>query len=136
MCLVFVRLAGWMAVPARSASSKDAGLLVLRQEAEVLRRPHPEPRLDWADRAILAALTGLLQMDQLVIPDTLLGWHRRLVRRDWTYPHRRGRPSVDAKIAVLTEQIGRENPGWGCKRSRTNCSAWAFSLAPPRCGEP
>jgi putative transposase len=58
--LIFVRLAGWMALLARSAASKDAELLVLRQEGAVLRRQNPKPRLDWADRAVLAALARLL----------------------------------------------------------------------------
>ena len=47
--LIFVRLAGWMALLARSAASKDAELLVLRQEVTVLRRQNPRPKLDWAD---------------------------------------------------------------------------------------
>ena len=80
--LVFVRLAGWMALLARSAASKDAELLVLRQEIAVLRRQNPKPKLDWAGRAVLAALARLLprplRMSRLVTPDTLLGWHRRL----------------------------------------------------------
>lgn len=117
--LMFIRLAGWMALLARSAASKDAELLVLRQEVAVLRRQHPRPRLDWADRAILAALTRLLRrplrMGRLVTPDTLLRWHRRLVRWRWTYPHRGGRPPVDARLAVLIEQMARENPAWGYK---------------------
>ena len=81
--LVFVRLTGWMALLARSAASKDAELLVLRQEVAVLRRQNPKPKLDWADRMVIAALARLLprplRMSRLVTPDTLLRWHRRLV---------------------------------------------------------
>jgi putative transposase len=58
--LMFVRLVGWMALLARSSASKDAELLVLREEVAVLRRQNPKPKLDWADRAILAALARLL----------------------------------------------------------------------------
>ena len=58
--LIFVRLTGWMALLARSAASKDAELLVLRQEVAVLRRQKPRPKLDWAGRAMLAALARLL----------------------------------------------------------------------------
>jgi putative transposase len=54
--LMFVRLVGWMVLLARSSTSKDAELLVLRQEVAVLRRQNPKPRMDWADRAALAAL--------------------------------------------------------------------------------
>ena len=58
--LIFVRLTGWMALLARSAASKDAELLVLRHEVAVLRRQNPGPRLDGADRMVLAALARLL----------------------------------------------------------------------------
>ena len=118
--LVFVRLTGWMALLARSAASKDAELLVLRQEVAVLRRQIPKPRLDWADRLVIAALARLLprplRMSRLVTPNTLLKWHRRLVRWRWTYPRREGRTPVDIRLVVLIEQMARENPGWGYKR--------------------
>ena len=118
--LILVRLVGWMALLARSAASKDAELLVLRQEVAVLRRQDPKPKLDWADRIVIAALARLLprplRMSRLVTPDTLLRWHRRLVRWRWTYPRRAGRPPVDAQVAVLIERMARENPGWGYKR--------------------
>ena len=71
---MFIRLAGWMALLARSTASKDAELLVLRQEVAVLRRQNPKPGLDWADRAVLAALIRLLparlRMHRLVTPGT------------------------------------------------------------------
>ena len=116
---MFVRLTGWLALLVRSSASKDAELLVLRQEVAVLRRQNPRPKLDRADRAVLAALVRLLRGPQrsarLVTPGTLLRWHRRLVRWRWTYPHRTGRPPVDAKVAELIGQMARENPGWGYK---------------------
>jgi putative transposase len=118
--LTFVRLVGWMVLLARSTASKDAELPVLRQEVAVLRRQNPKPKLDWADRAVIAALARLLprplRMNRLVTPDTLLRWHRRLVRCRWTYPHRGGRPPVNPQIAAMIEQLARENPRWGYKR--------------------
>jgi hypothetical protein len=118
--LMFVRLVGWMALLARSAAAKDGELLVLRHEVAVLRRQNPKPKVDWADRAILAALGRLLpgsaRMGRLVTPGTLLRWHRRLVRWRWTYPPKGGRPCIDAKVATLIEQMARDNPGWGYKR--------------------
>jgi putative transposase len=118
--LILVRLVGWMALLARSAASKDAELLVLRQEVAVLRRQNPRPKLDWADRAVLAALARLLprplRMNRLVTPDTLVRWHRRLIRWRWTHSHRGGRPPVDPRLAALIEQMARENPGRGDRR--------------------
>jgi len=81
--LIFVQLCGWLVLLARSSASKDAELLVLRHEVAVLRRAHPRPRLDWAERAVLAALTrllpGRLRAHRLVTPGTVLRWHRRLI---------------------------------------------------------
>src|SRR5271165_3600981 len=118
--LIFVRLCSWLVLLGRSSASKDAELLVLRHEVAVLRRTHPRPRLDWADRAVLAALIRLLparvRAHRLVTPGTVLRWHRRLVTRKWTYPHRTGRPPVSAEIAALIERLATENNGWGYQR--------------------
>ena len=118
--LIFVRVCGWLVLLGRSSASKDAELLVLRHEVAVLRRTHPRPRLDWADRAVLAALIRLLptrlRMHRLITPGTVLRWHRRLIARKWTYPHRTGRPPVSAEIAALIERLATENHGWGYQR--------------------
>jgi hypothetical protein len=120
LCLIFVWVCGWLVLPGRSSSSKDAGLLVLRHEVAVLRRTHPRPRLDWAGRAVLAALVRLLPTQlrghRLVTPGTVLRWHRRLVTRKWTYPHRTGRPPVSAGVAALIERLATGNNGRGYQR--------------------
>jgi putative transposase len=118
--LIFVRLCGWLVLLGRSSASKDAELLVLRHEVAVLRRTSPRPRLDWADRAILAALIRFLparlRIHRVVSPGTVLRWHRRLVTRKWTYPHGAGRPPVSAEIAELIGRLATENSGWGYQR--------------------
>jgi putative transposase len=115
--MIFVRLCGWLVLLGRSTASKDIELLVLRHEVAVLRRTKPKPRLDWADRAVLAALTCLLprtvRMHRLVTPGTVLRWHRRLVTRKWTYPNRTGRPPVSAEITALIGRLAAENRSWG-----------------------
>src|SRR5258708_2502846 len=77
--LIFVRLADWMALLARSSASMNAELLVLRQEVAILRRQNPKPKPDWADGAVLTALARLLPrplgMGRLVTPDGVLRGH-------------------------------------------------------------
>src|SRR5712691_235098 len=118
--LIFVRLCGWLVLLARSSASKDAELLVLRHEVAVLRRTNHRPRLDWADRAVLAALIRFLpaglRAHRLVTPGTVLRWHRRLIARKQTYPHKTGRPPVSAEVAALIERLATENTSRGYKR--------------------
>jgi len=118
--LLMVRVFGWLALLGRSDASKDVEILVLRHEVAVLRRQITRPKPDWADRAVIAALTRLLprhlRLHRIVTPGTLLGWHRRLVKNKWTYPNTTGRPPVPEEIRELVRQLARQNPRWGHRR--------------------
>jgi transposase len=105
----------------RSEFAKDVELLVLRHQLLVLRRRQPRPSFRAADRAFLAALSRRLQPRRwnglIVTPQTLLRWHRELVRRRWTQPQRTGgRPPVECRICELVLRVARENPRWGYPR--------------------
>jgi transposase InsO family protein len=117
---MFCQAMRWLALLARSSAAKDAELLMLRHEVAMLRRQVARPRLGWADRALLAGLARLLPRPSwnrlFVRPETLLRWHRDLVRRRWTYPHRPGRPAVAAELRALVLRLARENPTWGYRR--------------------
>jgi hypothetical protein len=105
----------------RSADAKEVEILVLRHELTVLRRQQPRPQLQPKDRALLAALSRHVRRVRwsvfLVKPETLLGWHRPMVRRRWTYPSApRGRPPVPDQAQQLIVRLARENPRWGYQR--------------------
>ena len=106
---------------ARGEAAKDLEILVLRHQLAVLRRQVPRPKLELADRALLAAVSRVLPRARwscfLVKPETLLRWHRRLVAGAWTYPHRQtGRPPLDQETQQLIVRLARENPTWGYQR--------------------
>jgi putative transposase len=110
-----------LALLARGDAAKDLEILVLRHQLAVVRRQTSRPKLEPADRALLAAISRVLPRSRwscfLVKPDTLLRWHRRLVAGAWTYPHRQtGRPPLDGRAQQLIVRLARENPRWGYQR--------------------
>jgi hypothetical protein len=120
--LIFLHLLNLLMMLGRSSASKDIELLVLRHEVAVLRRTNPRPYLDWADRALFAALVRrlppVLRVHRLITPGTILRWHRRWVANKWTYPHRAGRPPVEDAVAALIARMAKDNPSWGYQRIR------------------
>ena len=112
--LLFCQALRWLVLLARSSASKDAELLMLRHEVQVLRRQVTQPRVDWADRAVLAGLARLLprpSWNRLFIrPETLLRWHQDLVRRRWSSTvwailHRAGVEPAPKRSALTWRQF-------------------------------
>ena len=131
MCLRFVfllitRVAAWLRLSRREEAWKTAEILILRHQLAVLQRRQPRrPNLNWADRALLAALLGVIPKARrqglrlLVTPDTILRWHRDIVRRRWAARSTRGRtgrPATRRNIRALVRRLARENPEWGYRR--------------------
>ena len=121
--LIARSLLACLKVLARREVSKEAELLVLRHENVVLRRQVSRVRYQPADRLWLAALSRLIPRRRWgevfpVTPATLLGWHRRLVTRQWNYTSRRrpGRPCTAAAIRKLVIRMATDNPAWGHRR--------------------
>jgi putative transposase len=105
----------------RNEFAKDVELMVLRHQVVVFGRQAARPSLRLADRAFLAALARVLprkrRQAMVVTPQTLLRWHRELVRRKWAQPRRsRGRPPVNDRVRQLVLRLARENPRWGYPR--------------------
>ena len=119
--LAFSTLLRLLVAGRRSEFAKDVELLVLRHQLVVLGRQQPRPSFRAADRAFLAALSRVLsprgRYGLIVTPQTLMRWHRELVRRRWTRPQRgAGRPPVERRVRELVLRLARENPRWGYPR--------------------
>jgi putative transposase len=102
--------------------SKDVEILVLRHQLKILRRQAGRPRLRRLDKVVLAAASRVLPRPAwsslMLSPQTLVRWHRELVRRKWTYRRKRrgGRPPLDAADCEVILRLARENRRWGCVR--------------------
>lgn len=111
--LLMSRVFDWLALLARSDISKDVEILALRHE---VARPKP----DWADRAVIGALTRLLpwylRLHRIVTPTTLLAWHQRWPRTSGPTRTLAGRPPVPEEIRGLVRRLARQNPRWGHRR--------------------
>jgi putative transposase len=111
-----------------SDQEKDLEILVLRQQLVILQRKQEKPvKPNRAEKMMLAVLTaklegvrqrpaghlrGIICIFQL---ETVLGWHRELVRRKWSYTRRNkgGRPHMDHELEGMIIRLARENPHWG-----------------------
>src|SRR5438876_9319555 len=118
----------------RSELEKEIEILLLRHQLRVLERQLARPQLTQADRALLAAFSRVLPRRRwrsfLVTPATLLRWHRELVARRWTHPHRRpGRPATAAEIREVVVRLARENPAWGYRRIQGELVGLGVKLA-------
>ena len=112
------------------AVAKDMEILVLRHQLSVLGRQVGRPRLTWSDRAVIALFSHLVPRERwscfLVTPSTILEWHRRLVRKHWTYPSRKpGRPPLPAETVELLLRLARER--MNTTRVRPVSAAFAIS---------
>jgi putative transposase len=149
MCLRFVfllitRVAAGLRLSRREEMQKTAEILILRHQLSVLQRRQPRrPKLDWADRALLAALLGVIPKARrhglrlLITPDTILRWHRDIVRRRWAARSRRGRngrPATRQSIRALVRWLARENPDWGYRRIMAGSPAWGSKSQRPPSG--
>jgi putative transposase len=131
MCLRFLfllatRLAAWLRLSRREETWKTTEILILRHQLAVLQRRQPRrPKLNWADRALLAALLGVIPKARrhglrlLVTPDTILRWHRDIIRHRQaarSVRGRTGRPATRQTIRALALRLARDNPEWGYRR--------------------
>jgi len=118
-------------------AEREAELLLLRHELSVLRRSVKRPRLRMADRLILSALATRLPRSAwnalIVRPETVLGWHRALIRRKWAAYSRRarsGRPRLPEECRQLILRLAKENPTWGYVRIRGELLKLGYAASP------
>ncbi|HUZ81005.1 MAG TPA: helix-turn-helix domain-containing protein [Gaiellaceae bacterium] len=132
---LFRHLLGLAVLRCRSDAANKVEILVLRHELAVLRRQVTRPSRRPANRVFLAALVRLLPRERwgsvFVRPETIRRWHRSLLARRWTYPHRRpGRPATAAPgVDALIVRLARENPDWGYRKIQGELTTLGLGIA-------
>jgi putative transposase len=144
MCVRFVfllitRMTSWLRLSRREEAWQTAEILLLRHQLTVLQRRQPgRPHLTWADRALIATLLAVIPnarrhgLRLLVTPDTILRWHRDIIRRRWAARSIRGktgRPATRRTIRALVLRLARENPGWGYRRIHGELAGLGVKIA-------
>ncbi|MEU9191284.1 integrase core domain-containing protein [Streptomyces sp. NPDC048484] len=121
-----------------SDRDKDIEILALRHQLLIPQRQAGKPAFTDTDRAILAGLLHHLPMDKLrnflllVRPDTIMRWHRNLLKRRHAAtcaPKRRGRPPTIRSIRALVLRLARENSSWGYRRIHGELAALGIKVA-------
>jgi transposase InsO family protein len=114
----------------------EAENLFLRHQLNIALRPAPPRlRLHGSDRALLVWMTwiwpSLLDISQVVKPETILRWHRSGFRAFWRWKSRSraGRPKVDRELRDLIGRMSRENPLWGAPRIHGELLMLGFEVA-------
>jgi putative transposase len=127
LCHLFSFLVDLFTVRRLTDAQKDIQILLLRQQVRVLERKARQPkRFSRLEKTLLAVLVDKLkrspndfraQVQPVLIfsPDTVLRWHRELVRRKWTFVREAsvGRRKINLELEVLVVQMARENARWG-----------------------
>jgi hypothetical protein len=124
----------WLRLSRCEEAWKTSEILILRHQLSVMQRKHPHRlKLNWADRALLAALLSVMPKARrqglrlLVTPETILRWHRDIVRRRWAARAMRGKAGRSAtrrSIRALVLRLARENPGWGYRELLDRTLIW------------
>ena len=120
----------------KSRRRLQAENLFLRHQLNIaLRRALPRPRLRDGDRALLVWMArtcpGLLDLAQVVKPETILRWHRAGFKAFWRWKsrNRAGRPKIDRGLRDLIQRMSRENPLWGAPRIHGELLMLGFDVA-------
>ncbi len=141
---IFATLLDLLTIARLSEHQKDVELLLLRQQLRIMQRKlQRPPRISHWEKLILAILTVKLtrlatssraQLRHsllLFTPDTVLKWHRELVRRKWTFMQHRspGRPRIAPDVEALVLRLAQENPRWGYSKLQGELTTLGHTLA-------